>query len=294
MAKKENGGSGDEAVKAALKPIAGKLEQHDAQIGALSSLRETYDTRFSMISEKIGEVRSMVLTQAREGADAKAKAEKALMSLEGVKPEEFRSAIIKRDAEVEAMKIKLSSTDDMIKNLMNEMREFRNMMAQFKGLEAVMGMSDDARKNIIRIQQLRDQVEVMSDKVMAAFLEFQRRFKDVTDLSLKVVSVEEAMKPLSKTVNQTDVLVKQAVTRAELSKITGDIETLKRISDEIKTYHQQMVDSGDAIQKLRVELGKTIKLSDVQSKRELAKMNAKIKVLEKVTSKMLKLILTPG
>ena len=287
-------GEEEEAVKAALKPLAGKLEQHDAQIGALSSLRETYDTRFSMISEKIGEVRSMVLTQAREGADAKAKAERALMSLEGVKPEEFRAAIIKRDAEVEAMKVKLSSTDDMIKSLMGEMREFRNMMAQFKGLEAVMGMSDEARKNIIRIQQLRDQVEVMSDKVMAAFLEFQRRFKDVTDLSLKVVSVEETMKPLGKTVNQLDVLVKQAVTRAELSKLTGDIEVLKRVSEEIKTYHQQMVDSGDAIQKLRVELGKTIKLSDVQAKRELATMNAKIKVLEKVTSKMLKLILTPG
>jgi hypothetical protein len=287
-------GEDEEAVKAALKPLAGKIEQHDAQIGALSSLRETYDTRFSMISEKIGEVRSMVLTQAKEGADAKAKAERALMSLEGVKPEEFRAAIIKRDAEVEAMKIKLSSTDDMIKNLMGEMREFRNMMAQFKGLEAVMGMSDDARKNIIRIQQLRDQVEVMSDKVMAAFLEFQRRFKDVTDLSLKVIAVEESMKPLSKTVNQTDVLVKQAVTRAELSKLTGDIEVLKRISEEIKTYHQQMAESGDAIQKLRVELGKTVKQSETLSKRELAKMNAKIKVLEKVTSKMLKLILTPG
>jgi DNA repair ATPase RecN len=177
---------------------------------------------------------------------------------------------------------------------MGEMREFRNMMAQFKGLEAVMGMSDEARKNIIRIQQLRDQVEVMSDKVMAAFLEFQRRFKDVTDLSLKVVSVEETMKPLGKTVNQLDVLVKQAVTRAELSKLTGDIEVLKRVSDEIKTYHQQMVESGDAIQKLRVELGKSIKQSETLNKRELAKMNAKIKVLEKVTSKMLKLILTPG
>jgi len=294
MAKKEDGGGSDEAVKAALKPIAGKIEQHDAQIGALSSLRETYDTRFSMISEKIGEVRSMVLTQAREGADAKAKAEKALMSLEGVKPEEFRSAIIKRDAEVEAMKVKLSSTDDMIKNLMGEMREYRNMMSQFKGLEAVMGMSDDARKNIIRIQQLRDQVEVMSDKVMAAFLEFQRRFKDVTDLSLKVTSVEESMKPIGKSVNQLDVLMKQAVTRAELSKLAGDIEAMKRISDEIKTYHQQVTESGDAIQKLRVEVGKAIKQSETQSKSELAKINAKIKVLERVTSKMLKLILTPG
>ncbi|MEW5994895.1 MAG: hypothetical protein AB1476_05010 [Candidatus Hadarchaeota archaeon] len=287
-------GGDEESVKAALKPVTTKLEQMEAQVAALSSLRETYDTRFTMLSEKIGEVRSMILTQAKEGADAKAKAEKALMALEGVKPEEFRSAIIKRDADVEALKVKLSSTDDMIKNLMAEMRDFRNALAQFKGLEAVIGMSDEARKNIIRIQQLKDQVEVMSDKVMAAFMEFQRRFKDVTDLGLKVSTLEETVKPLGKSVNQIDVLVKQAVTKAEMAKLTGDIESLKRVAEEIKTYHQQLTESGEATQKLKVELGKTLKQAEIRNKKELAKINAQIKVLEKITSKLLKLILSPG
>jgi chromosome segregation ATPase len=279
-------------LKEVLKPMTRKLDELEARLSGLIALRETYDTRFTMLSEKIGEVRSMVLTQAKETADAKAKAERSLASIEGIKPEEFRSAIIKRDAEVETVKAKLTSTGDMVKALTNEVREFRNALAQFKGLETVIGMADDARKNIIRIQQLRDQIEVMSDKVMAAFLEFQRRFKEITDLSLKVNTLEETLRPLSKSVNEMDVLVKQAVTKADLSKLTGDIEALKAMSQEIRSYHESIHSKGEGIGKLRADLERTLKHFNTQNKRELAKLNAKVRVMEKAVSRILKLILS--
>jgi uncharacterized coiled-coil DUF342 family protein len=279
-------------LKEALKPMTRKLEQLDAQMSGLVALRETYDTRFTMLSEKIGEVRSMVLTQAKEGADAKAKAERALASLEGIKPEEFRSAILKRDAEVQTLKAKLTSTNDMIKSLMNEVREFRNALAQFKGLEAVMGMADDARKNIIRIQQLRDQMEVMSDKVMSAFLEFQRRFKEVTDLSIKVGTLEEVVRPLSKSVSEMDVLLKQAVMKTDLTKLTGDIEALKAAAQEIRGYHEHSSSKREAVETLRADFEKAIKQLNTMNKREFARLNAKVAVMEKAVSRILKLILS--
>ncbi len=282
----------EEESKADVKQLMRKVEQMEATVAGLTALRETYDARFTLTSEKIGEIRSMVLTQAKEGADAKAKAERALMSLEGVKPEEFRAAIIKRDAEVEGINAKIASTNDMIKSMMNEVREFRGALAQFKGLETVIGMADDARKNIIRIQQIRDQVEVMSDKVMSAFLEFQRRFKDVTDLSLKVNTVEETIKPLAKTVNQMDVQVKQAVMKADLAKLTGDITALKNVSQEIKVYYEQLSAKRDAIENLKTDLERAMRLIDRKNRKELAKLNAKIRVMEKAVSRILKLILS--
>jgi DNA repair ATPase RecN len=180
----------------------------------------------------------------------------------------------------------------MIKALTNEVREFRNALAQFKGLEAVIGMADDARKNIIRIQQLRDQIEVMSDKVMSAFLEFQRRFKEITDLSLKVNTLEETLRPLSKSVSEMDVLVKQAVTKADLSKLTGEIESLRAMSQEIRSYHESIYSKGEGIGRLRTDLDKALKQLSLQNKRELAKINTKVRVMEKAVSRILKLILS--
>ncbi|MEM3012744.1 MAG: hypothetical protein QW084_05220 [Candidatus Hadarchaeales archaeon] len=232
-------------------PLGMRLDQLEAQVTALTSFREVYDARFTTLSEKIGEIRSMVLTQAKDNAELKAKAEKALMAIEGIKPEEFRAAIMRRDAEIEKLNTKFVTLEEMIKNLMNEMKEFRSALAQFKGMEAILGMTDEARKNMIRIQQLKDQVEVMSDKVMAAFLEFQRGFRDVTNLSLKLTTLEETVKPLEKAVSQMDVVVKQAVTKAELAKLTGDLETLKRLAQEIKEHYERLSSINHALEDLR-------------------------------------------
>jgi chromosome segregation ATPase len=273
-------------------PLAMRLDQLEAQVTALTSFREVYDARFTTLSEKIGEIRSMVLTQAKDNAELKAKAEKALMSIEGIKPEEFRAAIMRRDAEIEGIKTKMSALEDMIKNLMNEMKEFRSTIAQFKGMEAILGMTDEARKNMVRIQQVRDQVEIMSDKVMAAFLEFQRGFRDVTNLSLRLTTLEEAVKPLEKTVSQMDVAVKQAVTRAELAKLTGDLETLKRLAQEIKEHYERLSSRKEALEALREEQRRELKRLDAKYRKELSRINAKLRVLERVSSRVLNLLLS--
>jgi chromosome segregation ATPase len=273
-------------------PLGMRLDQLEAQVTALASFREVYDARFTTLSEKIGEIRSMVLTQAKDSAELKAKAEKALMSIEGIRPEEFRAAIMRRDAEIEGIKTKMSALEDMIKSLMNEMKEFRSTIAQFKGMEAILGMTDEARKNMIRIQQLKDQVEVMSDKVMAAFLEFQRGFRDVTNLSLRLNTLEEAVRPLEKTVSQMDVTVKQAVTKAELAKLTGELETLKRLSQEIKGYYERLSSRKEALEGLRGEQRRELKRLDTKYRKELSRINTKLRVLERVSSRVLNLLLS--
>lgn len=277
--------------EASLITLTRKVEQLEAQTAAFASLREAYDTRFTMLSEKIGELRSMILSQAKETADTKVKAERALTSLEGVKPEEFRAAIIRRDAELETAKAKLATVEDMMKTLMKEVAEFRNALAQFKGMEAVLGMADDSRKNIIRIQQLRDQVEVMSDKVMAAFMEFQKKFKDVTDLALRVGRLDEELRSLSRSVSQMSVTVQQAVTKTDLTKLTGDIQTLKEMGAEIKAYHERVSASKNATDELRRTLEKAVRQLDTKTRKEITAMNARLKMLEKAVSRILKAIL---
>lgn len=249
-----------EEIGADLKSIKVKMGELEASVLALKGMRETFDTRFTTLSEKIGEIRSMVLTQAKEGAEVKAKVDRAVIALEGIKPEEFRAAIMRRDAEIEALKAKLSSTTDMVRTLMDELKEFRSSLAKFKGMEAVMGMSDDARKNIIRIQQLRDQVEVMSDKVMSAFLEFQRRFREVGDLSIRTAALEENLKSISKSLSQMDVLSKEVVTKAEFNKLIGE----RSASSE---YANQ------------------------KTSKELAKLSERVADIERVVSQIMKLIL---
>jgi|GEM_PF-2266261 len=275
VTRKVTEGSEREASKADAN-IRMKLDQLEASVTGLMALREPTETRISMLNEKVGELRSMILTQAKDSADAKAKAERALGALEGIKPEEFRAMIAKRDKDIEGLKAKLSLLGDEMKELRNEIREYRETMAKFKGFETVIGMADDARRNIMRIQKLRDEVELMSDKVMSAFMEFQRRLKDMSDISVRLGVVEENLKNVSKTVSQMDVRVKQALPKADFEKF---------VSAQMATKPKSEVDPVE-FGKIR-ELVETLTRSNEKNQKRFDRIEREIKVIETGISKLL-------
>jgi predicted nucleic acid-binding Zn-ribbon protein len=234
----------------------------------------------------------MIIAQAKESADARVKAEKALASLEGIKPEEFRAFLMRRDAEIEGIKTRLVTFEETVKSLRDEMKEYRETLARFKGLEAVLGMSEEARSNIVRIQQLRDQVEIASDKVMTAFMEFQRRLKDITNLSLRVSRLEEMVKPLQQTVGRIEVEIKNFAPRSDLEKLAGELQAIKTAAEEVKKYHQSVSSEKGALEGIRAELKKAVEEVERSNSAELRRLERRLDVLEKAVSRILKILLS--
>jgi len=275
-----------------IKELDRRLGELEARLAAVAGLRETYDARFTLLTEKLGELRSMIIAQAKESADARVKAEKALASLEGIKPEEFRAFLMRRDAEIEGIKTRLITFEETVKSLRDEMKEYRETLARFKGLEAVLGMSEEARSNIIRIQQLRDQVEIASDKVMTAFMEFQRRLKDVTNLTLRVSRLEEMVKPLQQTVGRMEVEIKNFAPRSDLDKLAGELQAIRTAADEIKKYHQSVSSEKGALEGIRAELKKAVEEVERNNSAELKRLERRLDVLEKAVSRILKILVS--
>jgi predicted nucleic acid-binding Zn-ribbon protein len=275
-----------------VKELDRRLGEVEARLAAVAGLRETYDARFTLLTEKLGELRSMIIAQAKESADARVKAEKALASLEGIKPEEFRAFLMRRDAEIEGIKTRLITFEETVKSLRDEMKEYRETLARFKGLEAVLGMSEEARSNIVRIQQLRDQVEIASDKVMTAFMEFQRRLKDVTNLSLRVSRLEEMVKPLQQTVGRIEVEIKNFAPRSDLEKLAGELQAIKTAAEEVKKYHQSVSSEKGALEGIRAELKKAVEEVERSNSAELRRLERRLDVLEKAVSRILKILLS--
>jgi predicted nucleic acid-binding Zn-ribbon protein len=275
-----------------IKELDRRLGELEARLAAVAGLRETYDARFTLLTEKLGELRSMIIAQAKESADARVKAEKALASLEGIKPEEFRAFLMRRDAEIEGIKARLVTFEETVKSLRDEMKEYRETLARFKGLEAVLGMSEEARSNIVRIQQLRDQVEIASDKVMTAFMEFQRRLKDVTNLSLRVSRLEEMVKPLQQTVGRIEVEIKNFAPRSDLEKLAGELQAIKTAAEEIKKYHQSVSSEKGALEGIRAELKKAVEEVERSNSAELKRLERRLDVLEKAVSRILKILVS--
>jgi predicted nucleic acid-binding Zn-ribbon protein len=89
-----------------------------------------------------------------------------------------------------------------------------------------------------------------------------------------------------------DVKLKQAVSKAELTKLTGDIEILKQAAAEIREYHERLKSGQQELQRVRTEFQRAVKQLDSQTRKEINRINARLKVIERVVSRILKLILS--
>lgn len=272
--------------------ILRRIGELEAKVAALSGLRETYDSRFTLLTEKVGELRSMMIAQAKESADAKVKAEKALASLEGIKPEEFRAFLMRRDAEIEGIKAKMVTFEESVKALREEMKEYRATLAQFKGLEAILGMSDEVRSNIVRIQQLKDQVEISADKVMTAFMELQRRMKDVNNLVVRVSRLEEMIKSMQKSVSDLEVLARNFVNRADFDKVVSELQGMKAMSEELKNFYGKFSSDKSVLEEIRDELRRSVDSIEKKNSVELKRLQQRLDMLEKAVSRILKILLS--
>lgn len=272
----------DSARKDRVTSLSAKIDRLETMVMAVQALREPTEARLSMLTEKIGELRSMLLTQSKDSTEARVKAEQALAALEGINPSEFRAAIMKRDREIETVKTKLEVLEDMIKATKNEIKEFRETLLKFKGFESVVDMAGEIRKSEARVQQLRDQVEVLTDKVMSAFMEFQRKLKEMTDLSVRLSVVEDNLKNTSKMAMRLDTKLKETITRSDFEKFVE--EQLKGI--------RQSVPTDEDIKKMKESYER---ISEIESRLngKLLKLESDMKVMQEGISKLLSLLLKP-
>ncbi len=215
------------------KDFSADIDRLSARLDALAALRETFDTRFSLMSEKIGEIRSMVLGQERESADLRKKAEKAVSMVEETHPESLYAEFKKKEAEINILKDRLASTDEMTRTIMEELRDTRRTINEFKGIEGIMKLSEDVRNELIKLQKVQAEMDKQADKVGTIFIEIQRRFKDMARVEVQADTLSENIKSLTKGISNIEVRLSEVVTRAELEGSETEASKLKERTDRM-------------------------------------------------------------
>jgi len=263
--------------------LSAEIDRLSAQIEALMKLREVLDTRFSAVSEKIGEIRSMVLTQERENAELRKRIEKTISVVEETKPESLYAEFKKKEAEMEMLRDRLSSTEEILQTIVRDLKDLRRTVVQFKGIQGLMKLSKEVRGELRTVQKTKGEIEKHADKITSIFIEVQRRFKDFAKLSVKVDSHGETIKSLNKTVSAMEVKLNEFVTKAELGKTVEDLEKLNKTVESLRS---QVAAFGKEVE----DLSKAVKSAGLRSVGEsqtaetarLDELEVRIKKLERV------------
>ena len=174
--------------------ISIEIEKLNSRMEALSQMRGMFNERLSTISEQIGELRNMVVSQEQEFSELEVKSARTNEVMSQLEPGKILKEISKIDMRIEAITGKIESNEAVNSMIMKELKEQRSKMALFKGVEDTIKLNQEVREELTTIKKVESQVEMHSNKVESMFIQVQKRFNEFEKFKEMAENLDAAYK----------------------------------------------------------------------------------------------------
>jgi hypothetical protein len=149
----------DKGVSApGLVKLSTDIDKLKAGQEAFQEVRKSFTERFSQVSERIGELRSMILDRDKNIQKIELKATKAADLVESVKPEKLMTSIQKQDVKIDALKANLEGNEAIMSRVMDELKEMRNKLKFISGVKEIIKLSEEVKKELVEIKKIEGRI----------------------------------------------------------------------------------------------------------------------------------------
>ncbi|MCK5281910.1 MAG: hypothetical protein KAK00_00740 [Nanoarchaeota archaeon] len=177
--------------------LTADVEKLKAQFSTFYELNKANTERFTRINEQIGEMRTMMLDRDKGSRMLEAKATQAIDMVQSVQPDRLMIEVRKGDAKVEALRANLESNEMMINSALSEIKEMRNKLKVFTGMEQAIKLNEEIKGELAEIRKTSVNIQRHSDKVETIFSETQKRFGDFMKFVDNLKDLDKALRDLT-------------------------------------------------------------------------------------------------
>ena len=213
--------------------LTADVEKLKAQFSTFYEIQKTIGERFSRVNEQIGEVRTMMIEREKASQHLEAKATQAVDLVKTVQPDKLMIDLRKMDGKVEALKANIESSENIMGNLVNELKEMKNKIQVFRGMEQVIALNEEAKKELIDVKRVQSVVERHADKVETIFTEMQKKFSDFAKFNDIVKELDKSFKQISSEFDSIKVKLSDFSTKKELENLITKVEDFEKYAGNI-------------------------------------------------------------
>ncbi len=204
---------------ATLGKLTADVEKLKAQFSTFYELQKASNERFANITEQLGGIRSMMMERDKSAQILEAKTAQAVDLVKTVQPDKFMVDLRKMDSKIEAVRANMEGNETILKNAIGEMKDMRNKMSVFKGMEQVIKMNDDVKNELIEIKKLQAIVERHADKVETIFSEMQKKFSDFIKTADMVKDLDKSFKSISSDFDSIKIKINDFSSKKEVENL---------------------------------------------------------------------------
>lgn len=229
--------------------LTADVEKLKAQFSTFYELQKTTSERFSRINEQIGELRSMMIEREKSGQLLEAKATQAIDLVKTVQPDKLMIEMRKGDSKIEALRANLESTENIINNVVNELKDVKNKINVFRGMEQVISLNEEVKKELLDVKKIQAVVERHADKVETIFTEMQKKFSDFVKFNDTVKDLDKSFKQISSDFDSIKIKMADLASKKEVENLISKFDDFEKYTGSII----KLINS--KFEKLQKELG---------------------------------------
>ena len=253
---KENSNSKKDSIESSsgapsLLKISTEVDRLKAGQEAFQEVRKSFTERFTRLSEQIGELRSMILDRDRTIQTLELKSVKAIDLVESIKPDKFMMDLERQNVKIEALKANLEGNEAIIDQVMEELKEIRRKMSFFRGVEEIIRLSEEIKKELIGIKKIEGTINIQTDKVQTIYSDMRKKMHDLDTFNSQL---QESKANIEQNTKELDSLKTKSINFAEKEEVDKIIEKVQKYSDSLKEIQKKTPLSRD-IEKLKSLLG---------------------------------------
>jgi chromosome segregation ATPase len=234
-----------------LLKISTEVDRLKASQEAFQEVRKSFAERFTRVSEQIGELRSMILDRDRTFQTLELKSAKAIDLVESIKPDKFMMDLERQNVKIEALKANLEGNEAILDQVMEELKEIRRKMSFFRGVEEIIKLSEEIKKELIGIKKIEGTINIQTDKVQTIYSEMRKKIQDLDDFNSQL---QESRANIEQNSKDVDYLKTKIINFAEKEELDKILDKVQKYSEALKEIQKKTPLSRD-IEKLKSLLG---------------------------------------
>ncbi len=244
-----------------------EIERIEAQIDALNSMRESFSDRFANLSERIGELRSMIVSHEQDTSSNDARAEKMLEIMENAKPEKIAKDMLSMTAKIEIVKGQVDVERNVMDRIIADFKDMRKTIKEFKGIENIQKLSEEVRDEITTVKKINTNVERNAEKTEDIFSEIRKSYEDYSKFKSEMEEMSEKFNKILEDFDKLKVDVENKAGQDEMEnakiqvdKSAAKIEELHELTRKQNSSAKKISEESEKAREFRIELKEGIKL----------------------------------
>jgi chromosome segregation ATPase len=215
--------------------ISTEIDKLNASVESFGEVRKATTERINALSEQIGELRAMILDRDRTIQQLELKAVKASDLVESVQPDKVMSNLQREDAKFEALKANLEGNEAIMDRVMDELKDIRKKLEFFRGIEEIVKLSEEVKKELVEIKKVEATINTQTDKVDTIYSELRKKFQEIDLFNDNLQEIKANNSQNTSDIDNLKKKMEEMIDKPEFDKLVNKVQ---RYVDALKEINK--------------------------------------------------------